>query len=163
MPGDGPHELLRAVVAADWIDANGHMNVAHYVAQFDRAVDVLAESVGLDPAYTASSDCALYIAELHVLYRREVRAGAALRIVGQMLGADDKRLHLFLRMDAEGAPAATAEVMGVHVDRARRRGVPFPAALSARIGARIEADRRLPWPAEAGRSVKKIGFRPDAP
>ena len=34
-----------------WIDYNGHLNVAYYNVLFDRAVDELYELIGLGPDY----------------------------------------------------------------------------------------------------------------
>jgi acyl-CoA thioesterase FadM len=44
------HQLPRhsETVLTDWVDYNGHMNVAYYVLIFDHATDVLLNHVGLN-------------------------------------------------------------------------------------------------------------------
>ena len=43
--------ILRGKVLPEWIDVNGHMNVAYYVLVFDRAIDVLWERLGITSEY----------------------------------------------------------------------------------------------------------------
>ena len=38
-------------IEPQWIDYNGHLNVAYYNVLFDRAVDEVYELIGLGPAY----------------------------------------------------------------------------------------------------------------
>ena len=38
-------------IEPQWIDYNGHLNVAYYNVLFDRAVDELYEPLGLGPDY----------------------------------------------------------------------------------------------------------------
>ena len=38
-------------VEDQWIDYNGHMNVAYYVLAFDNATDAFLDYIGLDHAY----------------------------------------------------------------------------------------------------------------
>lgn len=47
----------QAEVIPEWIDYNGHMNVAYYVLAFDHATDRLLEEIGIGNAYT-SRKCA---------------------------------------------------------------------------------------------------------
>ena len=46
-----PLEAHEAVVRPEWIDGNGHMNLAYYVVVFDHATDVFCDRVGLGDAY----------------------------------------------------------------------------------------------------------------
>ena len=43
--------IHRGVVLPEWIDINGHMNVAYYVLAFDHATDAFFDYIGLDSAY----------------------------------------------------------------------------------------------------------------
>ena len=44
-------ELLTTRVDSEWIDYNGHMNVAYYHLAFDRATERLLERIGLGEEY----------------------------------------------------------------------------------------------------------------
>ena len=115
-------------VRPEWIDYNGHMNVAYYVLVFDHATDVLFDALGLDEAYRARTNHSLFAVEQHILYEGEVGLGAPLRVESRVLGVDGKRLHFGHEMfhATEGRRAATIELMAVHIDLGIRRTAPFP-------------------------------------
>ena len=48
MTANGPLQLHESVVQPEWIDYNGHMNVAFYVLAFDHATDAFLDHIGLD-------------------------------------------------------------------------------------------------------------------
>jgi len=150
-----PLDLHRESVLAEWIDYNGHMNVAYYVLAFDHATDVWFEHLGLGEAYRQRSGCSLFALELHVLYSAELKQGEPLRITTQLLGLDDKRLHFFHRMyhADTGAPSACLEIMGLNVEMAARKARPFPKESLPRLEAVAAAHASLPRPPEAGRVI----------
>ena len=161
-PIPAPLDLHREIVRPDWIDYNGHMNVAFYVLAFDHATDALFEYLDIGEAYRQRTGCSIFALELHVLYMAELKQDEPLRVTTQILGADDKRLHFFHRMyHAErGTQAACLEIVGLNVDMGARKGRAFPAEALARIQAAAAAHAALPQPAEAGRV---IGLRPKTP
>ncbi len=150
--------LYHGEVQPEWIDYNGHMNVAYYVLAFDRATDRFFDRLGIGEAYRRATNHSLFALEAHVTYERELKKGEAFVIESRLIDADRKRLHMFHRMlkADNGETAATMEVMGLHVDLGGPRAAPVPDALLASIEARLAADRALPAPPQLGR---KIGIR----
>jgi acyl-CoA thioester hydrolase len=153
-----PLALYHATVAPDWIDYNGHMNVAYYVLAFDRATDRLFDQLGLGAAYRRETNHSIFALEAHVTYERELREDDAFAIESRIIDADRKRLQMFHRMTKAGSAetASTMEVMGLHVDLAGPRAAPLPDAVFATIEALVAAQRDLPLPPQLGR---KIGIR----
>jgi len=158
-----PLELHRDKVRPEWIDYNGHMNVAYYVLAFDYATDALFDYLGLDTAYRERSGNSTFAVEAHVTYRRELTTGDGLRFTTQLLGYDAKRLHFIHHMyhADEGFLAATAEWLSLHVDLTARRVSPFPEEILARLAEVMAAHGSLPAPAEVGRVIKAPGTPPD--
>jgi len=150
-----PFDRHRAVVKPEWIDGNGHMNVGYYVVAFDHASDTLCEQLGVSWEYTRRGLGMIFIAEAHVTYDRELLANAPFRVTSQMLGHDEKRLHLFHQMyhAEEGYLSATNELMILHVDFTTRRVSPWPLVTQARMATMAETHKKLPWPAKAGRTI----------
>ncbi|MSO85260.1 MAG: thioesterase-like protein [Rhodospirillales bacterium] len=142
-------------VRPEWVDYNGHMNVAYYVLVFDHATDALLDAVGLGEAYRLGQQGSLFIVEAHVAYARELHVGDPVRIETQILGHDDKRLHAFLSMVQadSGELAATYEILGLHVDMESRWAAPFPAFARARIRALAALHASRPRPPGAGRGI----------
>ena len=118
------------VVRPEWIDSNGHLNLAYYVVVFDLATDRLYATLGIGDAYREETGNSCFTAETHTVYERELRLGDRLLVKTWLLGADGKRLHYFHEMfHAEsGERSAIQELMALHIDMRVRRVSPFPEA-----------------------------------
>lgn len=154
-PLSAPFAEHEETVRPDWVDYNGHMNLAYYVLVFDHATDRLLDAIDLGEAYRQRTGASLFVVESHVVYAREVHAGDRLRVTTRVAGADAKRLHLFHEMHHAGGGflAATNELMLVHVDMATRAAAPMPEDAAARAAAAVEAHAGLPRPRQLGRSI----------
>lgn len=152
---DAPLRLYQGAVRPEWIDYNGHMNVAYYVLAFDWATDAFFAFIGADESYVKQRGMSLFALEAHVTYQRELRAGDPLRVTTQLLGFDNKRLHYFHQMHhgTEGWLAATGEWLSLHVDLEARRAAPFPDDIATRLTALREAHAALAPPPEVGRVI----------
>jgi acyl-CoA thioester hydrolase len=142
-------------VLPQWIDANGHMNLAYYVVLFDQATDALYDLIGVGQAYRDATGYSTFTAETHMLYERELLVGERVRVVSHLLGVDTKRLHYFHEMfHAEhGHRVAAQELIGLHIDLRIRRVAPFPPELSARLQEIARARRDQPLPQGVGRRI----------
>src|SRR5215469_10252274 len=151
-------ELIGEVLP-EWIDVNGHMNLAYYVVLFDQATDLLYDALGVGQAYREATGNSTFTAESHTLYEREVRVGERVRVVPHLLGVDSKRLHYFHEMfHAEGGHRAAAqELMALHIDLKIRRVSPFPPNVLARIQTAVRARGERSMPAGVGRRIAMPG------
>jgi acyl-CoA thioester hydrolase len=149
-------QLHEERVRAEWIDANGHMNLAYYLLAFDHATDALFDRLGIGNAYRSETGHALFVAETHVTYERELREGDPIRFTSQLLGVAPKKLHLFHRMYHAGEDflAATNEILAIHVDLGERRARPFPDPALKRLQAIAASHARLGRPEQAGRAIR---------
>lgn len=154
VPGQ-PLVVLREPVKPEWIDYNGHMNVAFYVLAFDHAADALFDAIGLDASYRTRANFSTFALECHVVYKREVASGDPLRFEVQMLDFDGRFFHYMCRMfhDRENFLAATCEWISCGVDMAARRPAAMPAEIAQRFQALWDAQRGMPRPPEAGRVI----------
>jgi acyl-CoA thioester hydrolase len=150
-----PLDRHRARVKPEWVDVNGHMNVGFYVVAFDQATDTLCELLGVSWEYTRREIGMIFVLEAHVTYDRELLPDAPFRVTTQLLGHDEKRIHIFHEMyhAEEGFLAATNELAILHVDFNARRAAPWPQETQARIAAMGETHGKLPWPEKAGRTI----------
>ena len=142
-------------VEDDWIDYNGHLNMAYYHVLFDRAVDEVYALIGVGADYMQARGQTMFTAEAHTRYLRELHAGDQVRVTFQLLGHDDKRLHYFqeLHHAAEGFLSATCEVMSLHVDLAAKKTALFPPDVAHRLSLMRASHARLPRPDAAGRRI----------
>lgn len=147
-----------AVIRPDWIDYNGHMNLAYYIVVFDHALDAVFDAIDIGIGYRRRTDTSTFAAETHTRYLREVSEGDAVRVSTRLLAVDAKRLHWFQEMHhlESGQLAATLEQMNLHIDMRARRVAPWAAAKLAELQAIARADTR-PIPADAGRRIAMPG------
>lgn len=131
--GQGFH--YDGVVLPEWLDGNGHLNVAFYLLLFDRAGDALLECLGLGASYRDACNCSVFVKEAHVRYLREIAADAAIRIVSHVVGVGRQRVSLLqtLRLADAEPLMATCEVLAVHVDLASRQPCGWPSAGAASL------------------------------
>ncbi len=142
-------------IEPQWIDYNGHLNMAYYNVMFDRALDELWLVFGIGPDYKKARGNSSFTAECHVRYLREIHLGDPVQVAVTLLAADDKRLHLFeeLRHASEGWLSATSENMHLHIDMSLRKTAPFPPDVRAKIDAVAKAHAQLPRPEGIGRAI----------
>lgn len=147
-----PLVLARLQVLASWIDTNGHMTESRYLFAVSETTDALLRALGVDGDYVAGGH-SYYTVETHLRHLLECRAGDRLTGTVQILGHDERRLHLFVRILRDNVPVATAEQMLLHVDTARGHAAPAPEAVRERLQPLAEAHADLPAPEGAGRRI----------
>jgi acyl-CoA thioester hydrolase len=147
--------LHTETVQPDWVDYNGHMNVAYYVLVFDHATDVFLNQVGMDATLRETTGSSVFVAEAHITYDQEVMEGEQVYITTQLLAYDEKRLHIFHRMHraTDDALAATNELMILQVNLNDRRVGPFHEDVRERIAAIAKQQAGLAMPDAAGRQI----------
>jgi carnitine 3-dehydrogenase len=143
-----------AVVLPEWVDYNGHAHESRLVQVFGDATDALLAAVGIDAEYLRAGG-SYYTVETHLSLLREALAGQRLRVTTQVLGSDDKRLHVFhsLYRDDDDELLATAEQMLVHVDAGAGRAAPAPADLLARVAKLTARHSAIPTPDGVGKRI----------
>ena len=157
-----PFDRFRGEVLPEWIDYNGHMNLAYYTVLFDQATDLLFDELGLGLDYRRDRRLGTFVAETHNLYERELLVGARVRVATQIIALDAKRLHLGHEMFALDGPnarqrTAVQELMFLHVDLDARRVCPFPPDMYERVAKAASAHAGLPCPAWSGRRIAMPG------
>lgn len=146
-------------IEPQWIDYNGHLNMAYYNVFFDRAVDELYELLGIGPDYLTERKHSTMVAEAHVRYLREIHERDPVRVTVQLLDYDAKRFHIFEQLvhAEQGWVSATSENMTLHVDMTAKKVAPFPDDILRRFAAMKAAHAVLPVPEGAGRRIAMPG------
>ncbi|MEJ2374399.1 MAG: thioesterase family protein [Pseudolabrys sp.] len=146
-------------VEPEWIDYNGHLNMAYYNVLFDRAVDEVYELIGIGHDYLKRTQHSTFTAEVHVRYLHEIHEGDPVRVEFQLLDFDAKRIHYFetLKHAEEGWVSATSENMTLHVDMTAKKVAAFPDDVMRALAAVRAAHARMPVPEDVGRSIKMPG------
>jgi len=145
-------------VEPDWIDYNGHLNMAFYHVMFDRALDHVYDLLGIGADYVRDAGGSCFTLEVHVNYLSELVEGDPVRITLQLIDRDAKRLHFYEEMFHAGTNelAATSEQLALHVDMQTRRSAPFPDTILSRVDRLMSAHASLPMPERVG---QRMGIR----
>ncbi len=157
-PAAFPAPFVSSVMAVkpDWIDYNGHLNMAYYNVLFDQGIDEAFETVGLGLDYLKARGGSFFTAETHVCYLREVSLEDPVRVRVHLLDCDAKRAHVFEELvhAEEGWTSATLEQMSLHVDMQAKKVTPWPDDIAENFKAMHAAHSALPIPPQVGRVIK---------
>ena len=152
-----PAPFLASVMQIEpqWIDYNGHLNMAYYNVMFDRAIDQLWLQLGIGPGYMKARNGSTFTAECHVRYLREIHLGDPVQVSVLLVAADEKRLHTFeeLRHASEGWLSATSENMTIHIDMAARKPRRFRRTFAPGSRPWPNAHAAIPRPEGIGRKI----------
>ncbi|TPK37783.1 thioesterase family protein [Mesorhizobium sp. B2-5-3] len=154
MPIPAPFVSQPMAIEKDWIDYNGHLNMAYYNVLFDRCSDEAFEAMGMGLDYVKNRRLTIYTAEVHVCYVQELHLDHKVTVSFQLIDHDEKRLRFYQEIrHADGWLAATSEQLALHVDMSGPKVAPFSADVLAKIEAMRAAHAALPMPERAGRSI----------
>lgn len=152
---DAPHRSRLMQVEPQWIDYNGHLNMAYYNVLFDRGADDLFEEFGFGPDYAKTTGFSTFSAEFHVCYLREVHEGDPVYVTSQLIDFDEKRFHFYQELwHEDGWLSATGEGLGLHIDLSGPKVAPMPPAQFAAMQKVMEAHAALPRPERVGRHIE---------
>jgi carnitine 3-dehydrogenase len=147
-----PLVMAQMQVLPGWIDYNGHMTESRYLFAASETVDPFLRLIGAGMDYVAGGH-SYYTAESHIMHLGEAKLGDTLTGTLQVLAADDKRLHVFVRILRGDEVLATVEQMCLHVDMKAGKTCPAAPEVLALLHPIAAAHVGLERPASAGRFV----------
>jgi acyl-CoA thioester hydrolase len=125
-------------VKPEWTDYNGHLRDAFYMLIYSLATDAFMDRIGLDDTARRARNRSIFTLEAHINFLHEIKEGAKARVDAWVLGADAKRIHLYMEMfDGDNPqPISACEQMLLHVDTTSS---PKSAAFDPDVASRINA------------------------
>lgn len=151
-----PLKMAPQKVLSDWIDYNGHMNVAYYTLAFDHAFDDFLENwIGVGVSFVEKSRLGPMALQSQTCYLSELMEDEPFHVEVLLLDFDPKKMHIFGSMisDKTGALAATYESVSMCVDLDLRKSAPYPDWTFQRLERLKAAQAGLERPAQVGRPL----------
>jgi len=150
-----PLHLYDAIVLPEWVDYNGHMNDAAYAIPFSRAIDAMMAMVGLDEAGRVATNNTIFTLAMQMRYHHEVKQGEPLKVSGQIIEMDAKRIRLYqwLRHGVDDTLLATCEQLLASVDQSGPKIAAFPESVGEKLQAIAAEHTELPIPDDAGQGI----------
>lgn len=135
--------LDHLTVKPEWLDPNGHMNVAFYLRAVDDGSNAFFDDIGLGWGYTHAGTGTIFVTGCNLDFRRELFAGCAVRVSTQLIDYSEKLIHCYSEVinADENLVAATCETLYMHVAFASRRGAPMPQSAQRRLDLILAAHR----------------------
>ena len=143
-------------VLGEWIDYNGHMNVAYYTLAFDRAIDFfLEETLKIGPTFVKHANQGPYSLQANYHYLQELKQGDRFRSKILIIDADKKKIHMFLEMinASNGEKVATCETLLINVDLTLRKSAEYPDWAQDKIQEYKKTCEGFALPREAGKMI----------
>ncbi len=143
-------------VSEDWIDYNGHMNVAYYTFAFDRAIDFFLETIlRIGPTHVKNENQGPYSLQANYHYLQELKVGDRFSTRIFIIDADKKRIHLALEMisSSNRGKVAICETVLINVDLKLRKSTEYPEWAQKKIFKYKNACDGLALPKEIGKPI----------
>ena len=150
-----PLRLHSCEVKPEWTDYNDHLSESSYLLVFGDSSDAFFRYFGIDEEYRANN-FSIYTVETHIRNLWEASAGDSLLCTIQVLGVDQKRIHVAheMRLTRDDKVIATAEQLLLHVNVAAGRTAEFPNEIQQRLDAIAQAHSHLMRADWVGRSIE---------
>ncbi len=152
-------KLSKQKVVPEWIDYNGHMNVAYYTLAIDHALDeYMTTNFGMDVAYIEKNKRGPFALQSSYSYLAELKLGEEFNVSVRILDCAPKFIHFYTEMNRsdDGSLCATSEFLTMNVNLANRRSEPFPEPIYQKIQQIHDSTRNDPIPEYVS---KVIGIR----
>ena len=124
-----PYRTQNQLVLSDWIDYNGHMNVAYYTLAFDKALDFFFEDVlNIGPSFVEKNKEGPFALKASYNYFSELLEGENFFVNISILDFDSKRVHVFGEMRKDGSLELSAvfETVLMNMDLDKRKVKKYP-------------------------------------
>lgn len=151
---------LEAEVKPEWIDGNGHMTFWAYVKLFGASADAYLRKAGIDEQVQSGEACILHTSQSHVKFIKECFVHEHVVIELQLLGCDNKSIHIFQRMRDRDSGMLLAVEESVKLNLIERRNLSFVERerlfhpkIMERLNELIKQNAKMPWPSEVGSRI----------
>ena len=124
-----PYRTKNQTVISEWIDYNGHMNVAYYTLAFDKALDFFFEDVlSIGPSFVEINNEGPFALKASYNYFSELLEGENFFVDISILDFDLKRVHVFgeMRKNKSLELSAVFETVLMNMDLSARKVKPYP-------------------------------------
>ena len=129
-----PIKVSKGTVKEDWIDYNGHMNMAYYVQCFEESSDFLLEQMDLGYRYAIEERKGVFVINCEINYRKEINLHENFIISLEELVCKGKKLIVGLKMlNANNETIADYKILNLNVDLETKKSSDFSTKIIAQL------------------------------
>ena len=155
-PYSTPIVLPENKVIEDWIDFNGHMNVAFYTLAFDKSLDVfLEDTLGIGETHAFENKQGPFVLQAHYHYLSEMILNEMFNVRLLVVDHDEKRMHLCLDIFSinKNKVIAVAEKVLINVNLNIRKTEKYPLWAYNRLVDLKNTHKKADFPDVLGKSI----------
>jgi acyl-CoA thioester hydrolase len=155
-PYQTPIILPEKKVIADWIDYNGHMNVAYYTLVFDKSLDIFLEKIlGIGETYAYESKQGPFVLQAHYHYLNEMTLDERFNVRLLVVDHDQKRMHLCLDIFSKDKKKviAVSEKILINVNLDIRKSEPYSLSAYKKLQKLKNTHAAFNFPEVLGKSI----------
>ena len=129
-----PIKVSQGKVKEDWIDYNGHMNMAYYVQCFEESSDFLLEHMDLGYRYAMEEQKGVFVIKCEINYRKEINLYKNFIISLEELVFKGKKLIVGLKMlNENNETIADYKILNLNVDLETKKSSTFSPKIIAQL------------------------------
>ena len=129
-----PIKVSQGTVKEDWIDYNGHMNMAYYVQCFEESSDFLLEYMDLGYLYAIEEQKGVFVIKCEINYRKEINLHENFIISLEELECKGKKLIVGLKMlNEKNEKIADYKILNLNVDLETKKSSTFSPKIIAQL------------------------------
>ena len=129
-----PIKVSKGTVKEDWIDYNGHMNMAYYVQCFEESSDFLLEHMDLGYRYAIEEHKGVFVIKCEINYRKEINLYENFIISLEDLMCKGKKLIVGLKMlNENNETIADYKILNLNVDLETKKSSAFSPKIIAQL------------------------------
>ena len=124
-----PYKTRKQQVLPEWIDYNGHMNVAYYTLAFDKSLDFFFEDIlGIGPTYVSKMSKGPFALKASYHYFSELLVEEEFYVDLSVVDFDSKKVHVCgeMKKSLSGELSAVFETVLMNVDLIKRKSIEYP-------------------------------------
>ncbi len=129
IPGNAitlPLPVAQGRVKEEWIDYNGHMNMAYYVQCFEESSDYLLEIINLGYDYAIKRQKGVFVIKCEINYKKEIKIDEYFNIDLKSIECKGKKLIVDLSMtNDDGVEVADYRIINLNVDLKNKKSISF--------------------------------------
>ena len=157
---DGPYStpiiLPEQEVLNEWLDYNGHMNVAYYTLAFDKSLDIFLEDLlGIGESHAYKNNQGPFVVQAHYHYLNEMRLNEKFHVRLFVVDCDKNKMHLCMEIYSlfQEKVIAVVEQVLINVNLKLRKSEPYPPWAFEKLIKLKNTHKNASLPSAFGKSI----------
>ena len=151
-----PIILPEQKVLKEWLDYNGHMNVAYYTRAFDKSLDIFLEDfLGIGETHAYENSQGPFVVQAHYHYLSEMKLNEKFNVHLFVIDCDKKKMHLCLEIFSklQEKVIAVVEQVLINVNLKLRKSEQYPSWAFEKLLKLKNAHKNALLPSAFGKSI----------